>query len=151
MAGYNFLNRSTYASPISVSEQLGPFAPEESWKRTVAPRHAIAYEETCLNMKFAPESFYNEDGLPRPQSVLQVPCARIIYERMMADVGTEPGKFIAVFIIHGRIFSAWGTAKKQHYHYLRRRLVYIQRDQEGNGDTVNSVIERPLKLYGPLE
>ncbi|CAL2052543.1 unnamed protein product, partial [Caenorhabditis brenneri] len=66
-----FLNRSTYASPISVSEQLGPFAPEESWKRTVAPRHAIAYEETCLNMKFAPESFYNEDGLPRPQSVLQ--------------------------------------------------------------------------------
>ncbi|EGT50520.1 hypothetical protein CAEBREN_05409 [Caenorhabditis brenneri] len=122
---HNQTDSSTASTPSpsdpTVPGPSGSSAPEESWKRTVAPRHLAAYEETCRNMKLAPESFYQNDGPPKPQIVVEVPCPRVLYTRMMIEEGKE------------NEWKRFSVPEKRTYMHLRNKLVAIQREQQKSG------------------
>ncbi|CAL2031907.1 unnamed protein product [Caenorhabditis brenneri] len=122
---HNQTDSSTASTPSPRDSTVpGPSAssaPEESWKRTVAPRHAAVYKETLLNMKLAPESFYQNDGPPKPQIVVEVPRPRVLYTRMMIEKGKE------------NEWKRFSVPEKRTYMHLRNKLVAIQREQQKSG------------------
>ncbi|EGT44720.1 hypothetical protein CAEBREN_16734 [Caenorhabditis brenneri] len=122
---HNQTDSSTASTPSprdpTVPGPSGSSAPEESWKRTVAPRHLAAYEKTCRNMKLAPESFYKNDGPPKPQIVVEVPRPRVLYTRMMIEKRKE------------NEWKRFSVPEKRTYMHLRNKLVAIQREQQKSG------------------